>query len=142
MLSHPCSPIGTNYFQRLSEAQKILNRIVSRDLYRMVDYKVFAWEFKGHLRKFFNPEAIVSAAKSRIPENSGEQDALQELSTQHVIIDEALLHYGMGNSNPIDKVRFYSKRKPHGACSTSSHVNFLDRKSQSVPRLSLVIYHP
>jgi len=24
-----------------------------------------------------------------------------------------VLHYGMGNTNPIDKIRFYSKRKPH-----------------------------
>ena len=128
MLSHPCFPVGTNCFQRLSEARTILNRIVSRDLYRMVDYKVFAWEWKGHLRKFFSPEAIVSAAKLQLhtPENSGEWDALRELSTQHVIIDEAVLHYGMGNSNPIEKIRFYSKRKPHGMCSASFQVNFLD----------------
>lgn len=85
----------------------------------MVDYKVFAWEWKGHLRKFFNPEAIVSGAKSHIPENSGERDALQELSVQHVIVDEAVLHYGMGNRNPIDEIRFYSKRKPQGMCSAS-----------------------
>jgi hypothetical protein len=25
-----------------------------------------------------------------------------------------VLHYGMGNTNPIDKIRFYSKRKPQG----------------------------
>lgn len=99
--------------ERLGEAQTILNRIVSRDLYKMVDYKVFAWEWKEHLQKFFSPEAIVAAAKSHTPENGGKRDILQELSTQHVIIDEAVLHYGMGNSNPIDKIRFYSKRKPH-----------------------------
>jgi len=83
-------------------------------LYKTVDYKVFAWDWKGHLRKFFNPEAIVSAVKARKPENDEEQTALEELSTQHVIIDEAVLHYGMGNSNPIHKIRFYSKRKPQG----------------------------
>ena len=91
-----------------------MNRINSRDLYKTVDYKVFAWDWKGHLRKFFNPGAIVSAVKARKPENDEEQAALEELSTQHVIIDEAVLHYGMGNSNPIDKIRFYSKRKPQG----------------------------
>jgi len=80
----------------------------------MVDYKVFTWDWKGHLCMFFNLEEIVSAAKSHKPENHEERAALEELSTQHIIIDEVVLHYGMGNSNPIDKVRFYSKRKPEG----------------------------
>ncbi|KAF9782073.1 hypothetical protein BJ322DRAFT_1074190 [Thelephora terrestris] len=97
--------------ENLCEAQAILNRITSRDLYKTVDYKVFPWEWKGHLRKFFSPELIVAAAKSHNPENDEERDTLRELSTQHIIIDEAVLHYGMGNSNPIDKIRFYSKRK-------------------------------
>lgn len=96
------------------EGQAILNRITSRDLYKTVDYKVFTWDWKGHLQRFFNPEAIVSAARSHKPENDDEMAALGELSIHHVIIDEAVLHYGMGNSNPIDKVRFYSKRKPQG----------------------------
>jgi len=80
----------------------------------MVDYKVFTWDWKGHLYRFFDPEEIVSAAKSHKSENHEERAALEELSTHHIIIDEAVLHYGMGNSNPIDKVRFYSKRKPKG----------------------------
>lgn len=96
-----------------------MNRITSRDLYKTVDYKVFAWDWKGHLRRFFNPKTIVSAAKLHKPENDEERAALEELSTQHVIIDEAVLHYGMGNDNPIDKIRFYSKRKPQGVCTQS-----------------------
>jgi hypothetical protein len=80
----------------------------------MVDYKVFTWGWKGHLHRFFNPEAIVTAAKSHNPENGEKQAVLEELSTKHVIVDEAVLHYGMGNSNPIEKIRFYSKRKPQG----------------------------
>ena len=80
----------------------------------MVDYKAFTWDWQDHLYKFFNPEAIVSAAKSHEPENDEEQAALEELSTRHIIIDQTVLHYGMGKSNPIDKVRFYSKRTPQG----------------------------
>ena len=95
-------------------AQAILNRITSRDLYKTVDYKVFTWDWQGHLRRFFNPATIVSAAKSHKPENDEERIALEELSTKHIIVDEAVLHYGMGNDNPINKVRFYSKRKPLG----------------------------
>ncbi|KAF9651040.1 HD-domain/PDEase-like protein [Thelephora ganbajun] len=98
--------------QNLTEAQAILNRITSRDLYKTVDYKVFTWDWKGHLRKFFNPEAIVSAARLHKPENDEERVALEELSNHHVIIDEVVLHYGMGNGNPVDSIRFYSKRKP------------------------------
>lgn len=90
----------------------------------MVDYKVFTWDWKGRLYRFFNPEEIVSAAKSHKPENNEERAALEELSAQHIIIDEAVLHYGMGNSNPIDKVRFYSKRKPNGVHSPPSPDRF------------------
>lgn len=79
-----------------------------------MDYKVFTWDWQGHLRRFFNPATIVSAAKSHKPENDEERIALEELSTKHIIVDEAVLHYGMGNDNPINKVRFYSKRKPLG----------------------------
>jgi hypothetical protein len=119
--------VGTDHSQKLHEAQAILNRITSRDLYKTVDYKVFPWEWKGHLCRFFNPEVIVAAAKSHNPENDEERDALRELSTQHVIIDEAVLHYGMGNTNPIDKIRFYSKRKPHGMRSPPSSMDWPDR---------------
>ena len=114
-------------FQNIIEAQAILNRITSRDLYKTVDYKVFTWGWKGHLRKFFNPEAIVSAAKSHEPENDEERAALTDLKTQHIIIDEAVLHYGMGNNNPIDKVRFYSKRKPQGTLPPSSQMDSVER---------------
>ena len=117
------SRLRLTVLQDLIEAQAILNRITSRDLYKTVDYKVFTWDWKGHLRKFFNPEAIVSAAKSHKPETDEERAALMELSTNHVIIDEAVLHYGMGNSNPIDKIRFYSKRKPQGTHPPSSRTD-------------------
>ena len=104
----------------------ILNRITSRDLYKTVDYKVFPWQWKGHLCKFFNPGAIVVAAKSHNPKNDAERAIVDELSTQHIIIDEAVLHYGMGENNPIDKVRFYSKRKPHGTRSPYFQINLSD----------------
>ena len=81
------------------------------------------------------------AAKSHKPENDEEQAALGELSTQHIIIDEAVLHYGMGNSNPVDKIRFYSKRKPQGMHPPSFQKNLAEHGPQSVPELSLVIYH-
>ena len=130
-------PAEINHFQNLKEAQAILNRITSRDLYKTVDYKVFTWEWKDNLCKFFNPEAIVTAAKSHNPKNDEERAALEELSTQHIIIDQAVLHYGMGSTNPIDKIRFYSKRKPHGPYYPSSRSEFADCGSQSVPKLNL-----
>lgn len=106
--------LGLTIFQALAGAQAVLGRITSRDLYKTVDYKVFTWNWKGHLHKFFNPESIISAAKSHEPENNEERVILEELSINHVIVDEAVLHYGMGNDNPIDSIRFYSKRKPQG----------------------------
>lgn len=81
----------------------------------------------------------MSAAQSHKPENDEERAALEELSVKHIIIDEAVLHYGMGNTNPINEIRFYSKRKPLGMHSPFQ-ANLTEHGPQSVPRLSPVTY--
>ena len=56
----------------------------------------------------------MSAAKTYQPNTDKEMELVKELNPRHVIIDEVILHYGMGKNNPLDKVKFYSKHHPAG----------------------------
>lgn len=40
-------------------------------------------------------------------------DALAMLAPQHIIVDFSPMHYGMKEKNPMENVRFYSKREPN-----------------------------
>jgi hypothetical protein len=101
-------------------------------LYKCVDYKTLPWVYRENLRDFCTPEIIVKAAKAYRPTTDAERKLVEELEPKHVIVDEALLHYGkgthfshnylsdlitvgMGQDNPLDKIKFYSKNKPRGA---------------------------
>ena len=70
----------------------------------------------GH-REPFTPERIVQAAKAYFDENVLErppEELLCSLSEEHVVVDLAILHYGMKDKNPVDSVKFYGKRHPDG----------------------------
>ncbi|GLB33172.1 putative metal dependent phosphohydrolases with conserved 'HD' motif [Lyophyllum shimeji] len=95
----------------LAPARAIVDRIRTRDNYKLVDYKavdsVLADEFKKHI----TPEAIVAEAKAL----RGIEDRARGLQPNDVICDFSMIHYGMKEENPIDFVRFYSKRHPDRA---------------------------
>ncbi|KZT13237.1 HD-domain/PDEase-like protein [Laetiporus sulphureus 93-53] len=92
----------------LNNAKAILHRIHKRDLYKLVDYKVFEWAHYDICRSHFTPKGIVEAAKAN---NSAA--AVQDLQLDHVIVDFSKMHYGMQDKNPLDSVKFYSKRHPN-----------------------------
>ena len=72
---------------------------------------------KDKLREAFTPERIVQAAKAYFDENVLErppEELLCSLSEEHVVVDLAILHYGMKDKNPVDSVKFYGKRHPDG----------------------------
>ncbi|CAL1701912.1 unnamed protein product [Somion occarium] len=98
----------------LEKARKICDRIASRDLYKSVDYKVFPWAHMSQCSDYFTPENIVQAAKNlKVPDDDRVEDKIvAELGPEHVIVDLAPMHYGMGDKNPLDSVKFYSKRNP------------------------------
>lgn len=63
-------------------------------------------------------ERIVAAAKALPrPPASSPGDAtpvdIDGLTKDDVIVDFSLLHYGMKDKNPLDFVKFYSKRNPN-----------------------------
>ncbi|TFY67525.1 hypothetical protein EVJ58_g1575 [Rhodofomes roseus] len=110
----------------LQSARDILNRIHRRDLYRMVDWKVFPWAFQHDCREIFTPEKIVRAAQAeeRMPQVKDEAQyraLIEELNPEHVIVDISMMHYGMKDKNPLDTVSFYSKHKPDNSGKAHPH---------------------
>ena len=107
--------------QELSEARGIIDRIRKRDLYRMVDCKIFSWEIGKTCQEYITPASIVRAAKGLLSEFVGsERDLVDSLSENDVIVDVADMHYGMKDKNPMDSVKFYSKHNPNRECLASS----------------------
>lgn len=89
-------------------------------MYKPVDFKVFAWDQKAELKAMFTPESIVEAFRAVYTEDSNlhraDVDALaKEFGPKHVIIDITERHHGMKNENPLDFMKFYSKRHPDRA---------------------------
>ncbi|KAK7696469.1 hypothetical protein QCA50_001126 [Cerrena zonata] len=105
----------------LVEARSICERINRRDLYKAVDYNVFPWDHKQQCQEYFTPERIVQAAKGLktldTDEHKLDEDSVKALESKHVIVDLAPMHYGMGDRNPLEKVKFYSKRSPNACLS-------------------------
>jgi len=118
--------------QELLEAQSILGRIQNRDLYRCVDYKVFDWEHREFLQENITPEDIVAEAKRECSaraasgqpaaelgfETDDESDDIspediEDLTKEKVIVSFSTMHYGMKEKNPLDFVKFYTKRRPN-----------------------------
>lgn len=94
----------------LQEARDIIERIRVRNLYKVVDYKVYPWDYRERCRKNITPERIVEAARKVA--SGSDNTFVGELSPSHVIVNLSPLHYGMEDKNPLEFVRFYSKHSP------------------------------
>ncbi|KAJ7688301.1 hypothetical protein B0H17DRAFT_1203108 [Mycena rosella] len=92
----------------LAPARAIFRRIRVRDLYKFVDSGV-EWERRNVFRERITRERIVEEARKLAAQARTDID-LTELTPDSVIVDHALLHYGMKDKNPLVFVRFYSKR--------------------------------
>jgi hypothetical protein len=54
------------------------------------------------------------------PETADNTDNVDSLEEKHVIVDFAIMHYGMKKENPLDSIKFYSKRNPNRRCNLLS----------------------
>ncbi|KAG5647814.1 hypothetical protein DXG03_007737 [Asterophora parasitica] len=101
----------------LAPARAIFGRIRTRDLYKLVDYKVFDFPYADVFKESITPANIVEAARALNPtddEDGTKTRALaNNLKEEDIICDFSLMHYGMKEDNPLDFVRFYSKRQPN-----------------------------
>lgn len=100
--------------QELEPARAIIERIRARDLYKVVDHKVFSHKDKDMIKAKVTPDAIVEVAKSGVL-TGVDEELVAQLKPNHVAVTCSLLHYGKGERNPLDEVTFYSKKKPNGA---------------------------
>ncbi|KAF9530924.1 hypothetical protein CPB83DRAFT_787510 [Crepidotus variabilis] len=115
----------------LQEARDIFKRIPLRDLYKCVDSKIVEWQHRKIFEENVTPAKIVQAALAlstpSTPSTEGgeamslsrsasfdttmlEPDTLKEAD---VIVDLSVIHFGQKDKNPLDKIRFYSKRRPN-----------------------------
>ncbi|KAI0759750.1 hypothetical protein BD413DRAFT_270194 [Trametes elegans] len=129
LTDHIQTQIEASDNDELSEAQKILRRIRVRDLYKSVDFKVFPWHCKSKLQETFTPESVVQAVKDLYADwktahkgaavaEAGDfagvrEEDVEALGAKDVIIEVTGRHHGMGNKNPLDFVKFYSKHNPN-----------------------------
>ncbi|KAJ7683564.1 hypothetical protein B0H17DRAFT_1205071 [Mycena rosella] len=93
----------------LAPAQTIFERVHIRELYKFVDSRVIEWERRDLFRERITRERIVEEARRLAAQDRTNID-LTELTPDSVIVDHAMLHYGMKDKNPLDFVKFYSKR--------------------------------
>lgn len=100
--------------QELEPARAIIERIRTRDLYRVVDYKVFSHADKAMIKASVTADAIVAVAKSGVL-TGVDEELIAQLKPSHIAVTCSLLHYGKGERNPLDEVTFYSKKTPDGA---------------------------
>ncbi|KAI0337332.1 HD-domain PDEase-like protein [Trametopsis cervina] len=114
----------------LAEARDILDRIDRRKLYKCVDYRVWPWQLREFFRERVTAASIVQAAR-RYAAEQGRSDHIDPsillgLRVDHVIVDVAVMHYGMREKNPLRYVKFYSKRHPdratHAEAGDISHI--------------------
>ncbi|KAF8485125.1 HD-domain/PDEase-like protein [Russula ochroleuca] len=113
----------------LLEAQRILERIQNRDLYRCVEYKVFDWEHRELLEENITAAGIVAATKAEFSARVGQPapgidpeineddvitaEDIEDLTPDKVIVTFSTMHYGMKDKNPLDFVKFYPKSRPN-----------------------------
>ncbi|KAH8105417.1 hypothetical protein BXZ70DRAFT_887582 [Cristinia sonorae] len=100
---------------RLEAARDIFARIASRDLYKMVDCNIIPWDQQKLFKEQFTPERIVKAVKEYkfTPEDNVKPEDIAALGVGDVIVDLSPMHYGMKDKNPLESVKFYSKRSPN-----------------------------
>jgi hypothetical protein len=98
-----------------------------RDLYKCVDFKILGFHLKDVCKEHITPKSIVEAVRTWASTATHEgADILQanaaSLQPSDVIIDISIPHYGMGEKNPMDSVKFYSKHSPNRESSGLSFV--------------------
>ncbi|THH32180.1 hypothetical protein EUX98_g2013 [Antrodiella citrinella] len=99
----------------LEPARAIFDRISSRNLYKMVDFNIILWKDQKLFKEQFTPERIVDAVKRHTFTEKDEitPENVAALSAKDIIVDLSPMHYGMKDKNPLDFVKFYSKRSPN-----------------------------
>lgn len=96
--------------QELEKSRDILKCIRRRQLYRHVDFKSIEWPMRQFFRDNITPARIMEEIRKILA--GGPDSTSCTLEESDVIVDFSTRSYGMRERNPVDFVRFYSKRNP------------------------------
>ncbi|KAG9309841.1 hypothetical protein JVU11DRAFT_1149 [Chiua virens] len=113
------SKIEESTEEELELARAIVERIRTRDLYKVVDYKVFLHSDHDMIKDNITAAKIVAVAKSGVL-TGVDEELISQLTPDHIAVSCANLHYGKGASNPLDYVTFYSKKRPNECAQAAS----------------------
>ncbi|KAJ7196961.1 hypothetical protein GGX14DRAFT_671390 [Mycena pura] len=126
----------------LEKSREIFKRIRIRDLYRFVDQRSVEWERQAIFRELITPERVVQEAR-RLAEEQGADIDLDALTPASVIVDYATMHYGMKEKNPLDFVKFYSKRNRNTcACAQKGDYSMITPPVFAEVKLTVFTKHP
>jgi hypothetical protein len=103
--------------KNLEKSREIIERIRLRKLYKPVDNKTFEWAHRELCQEYITSARIVDAAKEEFTRNANSGPVssaldIAQLSSDDVIVELCTLHYGKKEANPLDTIKFYSKRSP------------------------------
>lgn len=123
-------PEGPNRDSDLEDAQKIIKRIYCRELYTLIGEKSVKWSTGSELKP-----------KGTLKENTAERISSDENERKQFEIEEVVFNYGAGRANPMEKVKFHSKKFDE----TSGRIQYMsidmkDKKSDMMPTTFEQIY--
>ncbi|KAJ2926166.1 hypothetical protein H1R20_g10921, partial [Candolleomyces eurysporus] len=94
----------------LEASRQLIKRLRHRELYREVVWKAVEFTSKKAIQEYITPERIMGKARKTF-EGEGSEEPL-DLTADDIIVDIGTIHYGMGERNPVDLTKFYSKKHP------------------------------
>jgi hypothetical protein len=112
-LDVPLSCLLVPHAQALAKSRQIIDRLRRRDLYRIVDFKAVPTPYRDAWASLLTVENIVAEANLLGSDPDFELEDNVELNCEDVIVDFSVLHMGMKDKNPMERVRFYSKHNPN-----------------------------
>ncbi|KAH9483260.1 Deoxynucleoside triphosphate triphosphohydrolase SAMHD1-like protein [Psilocybe cubensis] len=94
----------------LAESRKILERITSRDLYRKAGSRMIRCSDFPRIRAYVTPDRIAEATILCSEKmDSKDQEIASVLQPSDIIVHFSSRHFGMGEQNPMDILKFYSR---------------------------------
>lgn len=79
----------------------------------MVDKMYQPWESRQTCVEYFTPARILNAARALPVESPDIEELIRNLKEEHIIVDVAAIHYGMGEKFPLENCMFYGKYEPN-----------------------------
>ncbi|KAF7319941.1 Ankyrin repeat protein [Mycena kentingensis (nom. inval.)] len=122
----------------LEASRAILQAIDHRDLYKCVDDACIDWEHHEIFMEKMTSERIVEESLREAKEQGTDVDRTV-LVPSAVIVDASIMHYGMKEKNPLNDVKFYSKRN-RNVCACAQKGDYSTLLPQFFAEMKLTVF--